>query len=89
MVRLSSTAAESKYDDEFNMNGTEASIGGSLHDWLFQPFTSTRADGIGTGRLISRAVISPRGGAPRLDETTNDGALCGLSVTPAQSHAKL
>jgi signal transduction histidine kinase len=55
---------------------------------IFEPFFSTRSDGLGLGLVISRSIVQAHGGSLSVDSTTG-GATFRVSLPPAGSASSL
>ena len=66
-----------------------AGIAAELHERLFEPFFTTRADGTGLGLAIARGVARAHGGDITLRSTPGQGATFTLSLPLALDNPEL
>lgn len=66
--------AESSCGVLFSVTDTGPGIPESIKSAIFEPFHSTKSDGLGMGLAISRSIVDSHGGSLWLDETSPEGA---------------
>lgn len=68
-----------------SVSDTGPGIDPEIRDQLFQPFVTTKSDGMGVGLSISRTIIDAHGGKLWVDDNPEGGAIFRFSLPVAQS----
>jgi two-component system, LuxR family, sensor kinase FixL len=55
----------------------------AIQDWLFQPFVSTKAGGMGVGLSICHAIIESHGGRIWAEENSGGGTIFRFTIASA------
>ncbi|MEO8674035.1 MAG: ATP-binding protein [Casimicrobiaceae bacterium] len=67
-----------------NGPGISADVAGRL----FEPFTSTKIDGMGLGLAMSRSIVEAHGGTLTLKDAANPGATFQITLPIAKNHER-
>lgn len=70
-----------------SVSDTGPGIDPEIRDQLFQPFVTTKSDGMGVGLSISRTIIDAHGGKLWVDDNPEGGAIFRFSL-PVAHHMK-
>ncbi|WP_175922784.1 sensor histidine kinase [Burkholderia latens] len=79
-----------RYDDThtlFEVADTGCGIASSPPDAIFQPFSSTKRDGMGMGLPISKSIVEAHGGTIWIDDTGPHGTRLCFTL-PSSEHAR-
>ncbi len=68
-----------------SVSDTGPGIDPEIRDQLFQPFVTTKAEGMGVGLSISRTIIDAHGGKLWVDDNPSGGATFRFSLPVAQN----
>mgnify|MGYP001166024551 CR=1 FL=1 len=69
-----------------SVTDTGPGIDPEIRDQLFQPFVTTKSDGMGVGLSISRTIIDAHGGKLWVEENPDGGATFRFSLPVAREH---
>ncbi|KWB64022.1 histidine kinase [Burkholderia ubonensis] len=78
-----------RYDDThtlFEVVDNGCGISGAPHDAIFQPFSSTKRDGMGMGLPISKSIVEAHGGTIWIGDTGPHGTRICFTL-PSSTHA--
>jgi two-component system sensor kinase FixL len=65
-----------------------AGIQASVADRLFEPFVSTKADGMGLGLVVTRSIVEEHGGKISVTPKAGGGAAFVFTLPVAQSRSR-
>jgi two-component system sensor kinase FixL len=68
-----------------SVSDTGPGVAAEIRDQLFQPFVTTKPDGMGVGLSISRTIIDAHGGKLWVDDNPDGGAIFRFSLPVAQT----
>jgi len=68
-----------------SVSDTGPGIAPEMRDQLFQPFTTTKPEGMGVGLSISRTIIDAHGGRLWVEDNPGSGAIFRFSLPVAES----
>lgn len=71
-----------------SVSDTGPGIDPAIRDQLFQPFVTTKADGMGVGLSISRTIIDSHGGKLWVEDNQGGGAIFSFSLPIIESRAE-
>ena len=81
LVRTRAAADGSRVEAEFEDSG--AGIAADVIDRLFEPFVTTKPDGLGMGLSICRSIVDEHGGRLRAANNPAGGATFSLTLPAA------
>jgi two-component system sensor kinase FixL len=70
---------------EVSVRDTGPGVSPSSRNQIFEPFVTSKADGMGMGLAVSRAIIEFHGGKIWLNECTEDGATFMFTLCPIET----
>jgi two-component system sensor kinase FixL len=69
---------------EIAVSDTGSGIDPELGDHIFDPFASTKGDGMGLGLSICRTIIESHGGTIHAEPNTESGAIFRITLEKAE-----
>ena len=70
---------------EFAVADTGAGIDPEIRDRLFEPFVTTKRNGMGIGLVVSRSIVERHGGRLRFDPNPDGGTIFSFTLTAVSS----
>jgi two-component system sensor kinase FixL len=70
---------------EFAIVDSGAGIDPEIRDRIFEPFVTTKRNGMGIGLAVSRSIIERHGGRLRFDPNPDGGTIFSFTLTAASS----